>query len=453
MILLFCSVTALSQQEYLIKEILLVGNNKTKDYIILRELTFQQGDRMGLKELNEKLKKGEENLINTSLFHFAEMRIENIDSTQLRINVQLTERWYLWPVPEADIDERNFNAWLEHRSLSRISAGMYVNHSNSRGRMETWSLTLIAGHNQQFGFAYEFPYINKSKTLGFGLSTLYSARHEVNVSTLDNKQEFLKLKDEYAMQSFTHSVWFRHRPNIYFSQQFSTSYKQHNISDSIVLRNSDYTNNQNTRLAFLSAYYKLKIDHRNYKSYPLKGYYADLELQKDGFGLMDIKGDGYFSAKTTLRKYAALNKRFYAAAAFIGKYSTQQMPYILQRGLGYNRDFVRGYEYYVVDGSSFGLVKANLKYALIQQRKLKLSFIPTEKFNTIPYAFYLNIYSDLGYVHSSLNQPSNTLQNSWLAGYGVGLDFVTYYDWVMRMEYSRNKMGEGGFFLHFIAPI
>jgi hypothetical protein len=30
----------------------------------------------------------------------------------------------------------------------------------------------------------------------------------------------------------------------------------------------------------------------------------------------------------------------------------------------------------------------------------------------------------------------------------VGLDFITYYDLVLRFEYSFNKMKESGFFIH-----
>jgi hypothetical protein len=43
------------------------------------------------------------------------------------------------------------------------------------------------------------------------------------------------------------------------------------------------------------------------------------------------------------------------------------------------------------------------------------------------------------------------LANSWQYGYGVGLDLITYYDFVMRMEYSINKMKQSGFFIHFAS--
>ena len=74
-----------------------------------------------------------------------------------------------------------------------------------------------------------------------------------------------------------------------------------------------------------------------------------------------------------------------------------------------------------------------------------------EKFATIPFAIYLNAYGDAGYVEDTRYQQHNSLTNSWLYGCGAGIDLVTYYDLVFRFEYSVNKFGESGIFIHFSA--
>jgi hypothetical protein len=51
-----------------------------------------------------------------------------------------------------------------------------------------------------------------------------------------------------------------------------------------------------------------------------------------------------------------------------------------------------------------------------------------------------------------VNQTS-FLDNKFIFGTGIGIDFVTYYDKVLRLEYGVNDMGETGFFIHFVAPI
>jgi hypothetical protein len=130
-------------------------------------------------------------------------------------------------------------------------------------------------------------------------------------------------------------------------------------------------------------------------------------------------------------------------------------PYYNTRALGYGKDFVRGYEYYVTDGQTYGLAKANLKFELVPKKVVHASFIPFPKFATIPFAFYLNLFADGAYVKDAqyADRYSNVLPNSWLAGYGAGIDFVSYYDIVFRFEYSFNKFGESGIFIHFTASI
>lgn len=70
-------------------------------------------------------------------------------------------------------------------------------------------------------------------------------------------------------------------------------------------------------------------------------------------------------------------------------------------------------------------------------------FIKMRQFNTFPLAIYPNIYADFGYTrnqYSSLN--NSTLANRPLMGVGIGLDVVTWYNFVGRLNYSVNHLGE-----------
>jgi hypothetical protein len=106
-----------------------------------------------------------------------------------------------------------------------------------------------------------------------------------------------------------------------------------------------------------------------------------------------------------------------------------------------------------VGGNHFLLAKSALKYRLVAPRTFKAEWIPSEKFNLIPYAVYLSIFGDMGYVHSYTVQPGNRLPNSMLSGTGIGIDFATYYSTVFRLEYTFNRMGENALFVHFALPI
>ena len=75
-----------------------------------------------------------------------------------------------------------------------------------------------------------------------------------------------------------------------------------------------------------------------------------------------------------------------------------------------------------------------------------------KQFNKSHYSIYLGIFSDMGYISDNQNKASNPMQSKLLWGKGISLDYVTYYDKLLRIEYSVNHLGEKGVFLHFSNP-
>ena len=78
--------------------------------------------------------------------------------------------------------------------------------------------------------------------------------------------------------------------------------------------------------------------------------------------------------------------------------------------------------------------------------------MPLEEFRTFNFALYLHAFVDAGYVWDERYAAINFLDNDWLSGMGVGLDMVTSYDQVVRLEYSLNSIAEDGLYLHFTQP-
>ena len=73
----------------------------------------------------------------------------------------------------------------------------------------------------------------------------------------------------------------------------------------------------------------------------------------------------------------------------------------------------------------------------------------SKQFNKSHYSIYLGLFSDLGYVDDKQTANSNHLSNSFLWGNGISVDYITYYDKLLRIEFSINHLGEKGVFLHF----
>jgi hypothetical protein len=129
-----------------------------------------------------------------------------------------------------------------------------------------------------------------------------------------------------------------------------------------------------------------------------------------------------------------------------------QTPYAIQEGLGYT-NYVRGYELYVMDAEKYVAIKTNLKFNILKKKEIHLDWVPLKKFSKPYFSIYLNAYFDAGYAEDKMYGESNALSNKWAYGYGLGVDVVAFYDFVVRMEYSFNRENESGFFLHFKKSI
>lgn len=435
-----------------IMDIVLIGNKITREHIVLRELTFRKHDTIPVYEVEKNFRRSEENLLNTSLFNSARITWLR-QGKELRVYIIMTERWYIFPLPVFELAERNFNVWWETKDLSRIVYGGILNWNNFRGRNEVLAASVRLGYTQRISFYYNIPYINKKQNAGLTVSFSYARNHQVAYQTFNNKSKYFKDENQFAREEYGGSVQYIYRHGLYETHATEIGYREAGIEDTVALLNSDYFGNGISQIRYSTFRYFFKSDHRDLVAYPLKGRYFDLEFLQRGLGF--LKDDINVTSLTARYKHHwKLSDRFYYAGGITAMYSgNKYIPYFLYRGLGYGKEFLRGYEYYVIDGQQYGLLKSNLKFQLLKTHSVHAGFIPLTKFNTIPYAFYLNLYADAGYVRDPLYAAGNPLANTWVISYGTGLDFVTYYDIVFRFEYSINKLGESGFFLHFTAPI
>src|SRR5690606_34941473 len=131
------------------------------------------------------------------------------------------------------------------------------------------------------------------------------------------------------------------------------------------------------------------------RSFPLSGTYAKLKLQQDGTGA----GQPDVTALTAkLQRSWKRGARWSFGASVQGKASRgTRHHYFLQEGLGYSA-YLRGYEYYIIDGQHYLLGKANLFFALVRPFNFRVEPIPLEAFRTVHLAVYLNLFTDQGRV-------------------------------------------------------
>ncbi len=439
-----------SDDSLLIIKINIEGNDLTKEKIIIRELIFNEGDYILLSELSDLIGKSEKNLLNTSLFNFATINYEINEGNDVIVSIIVQERWYIWPYPILEHADRNFSSFIKNREWYRVDYGLYLLINNFRGRKEVLKFKTIFGYNNSFVIHYRKPFIDKKQRLGLGFEWNYFRNHELPFRVSNDKLDYLKLYDSYAGENLNFSTFLIYRPFIYTRHFLNIKFTKASVADSLYSLNSSYFINDKKEISYISLDYVFDYDKRDSKVYPLEGYRFFALINKTGVGIFTQQG--VFYLRSILEDNLRLTDKLYLNTGLEGKWGFgDENSIYFNEAIGYE-NYIRGLEYYTTNGSAYYMSKTNLKYELISQSAINFKFIPTNKFSKAHYALYVNLFFDTGYVKSEMIM-NNDLVNEFIFGGGIGIDLVTYYDKVLRVEYSMNKFGEHGIFLHLGAPI
>lgn len=438
----------------IVNHIIIEGNLKTKEQIILRELDVTEGDTMRAMQMETTLLRNRNKIFNTHLFVTVDLSIQNIDKNNAYLLVRVTERWYIFPMIIFELADRNFNEWWfeRGRSLRRTQYGLRIAHKNFRGRGEQLRATAQFGFTKRFDLAYTIPYLDLAQKHGMGFDISYAQNKSVAFETTGHKLNYID-SESVLRSRFSTSLRFTRRNRYYSFHTVELKYNYNTIADTIAFLNPNYFLEGRTTQQYLRLAYSLSIDRRDIAAYPLKGHLINVSVSRAGLTKKeDVKLSGLYGDVSI---YRPLSKKYFWTASLRGKTSTPvRQPYFNYRGFGYGQDYVRGYEYYVVDGQHYGLSKLTLKRELLNVQKHIPHLMPLRQFQTIPIAIYLKVYGDAGYVVDNIyNIENNRLSNTLLYGGGVGLDIVTFYNTVFRIDASVNKSLEKGFFFHFVKDI
>ncbi len=428
------------------------GNRKTKSSLLFRELEFAPGDSLAGATLTETLERNRLRLMNTGLFSIATLSVDTLPpGNRLALRFLFVEMWYIYPIPLFELADRNFNVWWTefHRSLKRVNYGMSWTHLNLSGQADILKINLNFGYSNRYEVVYERPWLNRRQTLGFRVATGFTRSHELAVASVGNKPQFLVNPDRWQIIRYYANASLSWRPKLWTTHTWTAEYHLNRTTDSIATEvNPDYFLDGRTRQRHFSLIYRYLIDRRDRRPYPLSGWLAAIELRQNG--LLPDDDLHLFRATGELKKYFSFTPRLSLETIVKGRVvlPRRKPPYFNNQALGYGNDFVRGYEFYVMDGLDYGLLKTSF-HILAFNRSFNLGrFMPLKAFRVLPLKIYLAINNDTGYANDPYYGAGNPLTNRWLYGYGVGIDIVAYYDKVAKLEWSWKGPGGGGFYLN-----
>ena len=353
-----------TRSSFLISSITVVGNKKTRSNIILREVPFTAGMSFSLSLLIDLFKQGEQQIMNTALFHSVRIYASKFEGNCLEITVEVVERWYLFPFPFFDLVDRNINQWLidQKASLQRVNYGLKLLYNNTTGHNDKLRLWLINGYTRELSISYEKPYFDRKMQWGFRLAARTGKGREINYNTIEDKQVFLRTPD--FIRSFA-SVGgeLTYRKKLFARHNFGIFYFREKVEDTVLRANPDYFRVRGSINQFPELYYQFTYAKMDYIPYPREGFGTRVRFSKLGitpsfnlwqlhWQMMKIWPVGLKNI-VTLESYAGVKLPF-------------SQPYVNRRFLGYEEIFMRGFEYNVVDGVAGGYLRSSFARELFR---------------------------------------------------------------------------------------
>ena len=419
-----------------IDRIFIIGNQKTKGRIIRREMNAQPQTAYAWGVLQTILKNDRQRIVNTRLFLRVDVRPVFVSERTLDLIVSVDERWYTIPSPYVKFADRNINDWLTNfgLDLSRLEYGLKVTKYNFRGLNERLQVDAQFGFTRRLALNYVRPYLDRAQKNGLVLNFAYAETNNIIFQT-EGHRPLTTDSLRRSLETLTAGVGWRHRGSYYSTHAVDINYFRNRIKDTITEINPRYFLDGRLEQQYLQLGYRFVHDKRNFIAYPQRGFVVSVNAQKLGLGVFD--DINLWRLTVLFNQYVPLSSRW-SVAATLNAYASgpRQQPYANFLGLGFQNLWLRGYETYTIQGQHFALQQNDLRWQAFSTVFDLDRIIPFDQFNKIPMALYVKTFYDHGGVSNLVSYPlEQRLNNRYLYSAGVGLDVVSFYDFVFRIGY------------------
>lgn len=391
-------------------------------------------------------------LYNTKLFSSV-MQTHHLQGDTLYIAFHVTERWYTYAIPNFDIIDRNLNEWWVTRrhSLKRIMAGFDLSQKNLTGNNDLLKLSVLAGYQQKAELSYLLPNYFFNGKIGLTAGLLMHNYRIANYTTANNQLDYLQTRNTSLKRRMA-EVGLLYNPDFNHRYWLNAGCAKEWVSDTVLMENPHYFGSATANkllYGYLSA--GAKIDLRNIRGYASRG------------SMLFVEGKTYLFSHNSAMNFSQIQARWVRHVPFGRKNdlalstgfklsSAKMRPYFLNRGMGWDVNAIRNYDYFVMDGSAYFFQKVSFRHRLYN-KMVHIKKAPLRQFTQIPFKVVPKVFADVGYVKNRIFPNQGSFLNRPLYAAGVGIDLVFFDDAVWRFEYGINHTGQAAFFLNFTSAI
>jgi len=408
-------IVANSESNYFqVDSIQIIGNEKTENFIILRELSFTIGDTVN----NKMLHFNRERIFSLGIFTKVNITIEKYKEKNI-VSILIEESWYIFPVPFVNVREK---------SLEQTSYGVSLKFKNIRGRNETIRATISLGYDPFFSLEYENPLIISA----FDLNMFFSFAYGKSV----NKSEILEsiYGETFDFNSMSlNTMWgkrFGEKTNLFLIFSYSKIKVPSNKLNSFMSSGSSIDEKISTGISYL-------YDSRNLKQYASNGEVFELSYSYNGL----LNSNNFNAINLDMRKYREIYNSFIVKGRFTARHTFGKfVPIYDYSMLGYDY-YVRGNRYELREGNNRILANLELSYPILSEWNfaIELPILPNS-LTRARISIIAGLFADAGTI---FNNTDRIRINNFNTGYGFGLTFLLLPYSSFRIEYALNEFGKG----------
>ena len=428
------------------------GLVKTKEWYLLRELRYKEGDKISFSDLEGIILLMNSDLRKTNLLTKIEITplLDYNDKNEIHFQIYLQENWYVFPSLIAEIADRNFNVWWNeyNHALSRINLGLAIQHINLTGCNDEVALSYHFGYTKRAVAKYYRPAFNSKSRFGIGGALYYTEYKETPVTTVGNKQVFFKEGDKLLYTRREISLGFKYKRSNLWTFDIQFNHHRNSLDGELAEKFPDFFLNAETRQIYTQLSFSAQYFDLDHILKPTRGILAKWTITQTGIPVAEKYA--YNSLFQTIKACHTMGRHLFLETALSAKWGIdrKKRPYNLYKGLGYSDTNISGYEYYVIDGLDYFYLNNQIRYKFFTINRTLFKLLPGEPVLRIKTDIDIAVQFSQAYVHDPFYQQGNEFVNRLLYSTGLGLNFTVNDLVEFNVFYSMNHTGERGLYFH-----
>lgn len=391
---------------YRVGQIIYIGNELTKYYIIEQEMSLKEGSLITYESLQYDINR----IYSLRLFTKVDIQVIPDTNDVAMLSVNVVERWYFYPYPVLGIKDRDF---------SKYYYGLGVAHNNVAGENVRLYSAFALGYDPFVSINYVNPQVDLENQIFLSLRAYYTEQRNRSLVSMASLSNF----DERRSGG---EITIGKRYSLFTMITMKIDFLNLSVSDNRAGR----TLSPNGRDEFYSLHASYFYDTRDLKEYARYGTLISLGVSK--FGLFENDVDYQRFGFDIRRFIPTWNDVVVAGRIFGNVASGGRVPNYGHTFFGYG-DRIRGHYNTILEGEQATGASVETHIPIISPRYIHFSYIPFEQFRDVRYALNFALFADAG---NTWYRTEPFALNKFYSGYGFGFHLLLAYSAVGRVEFG-----------------